>query len=110
MENALYRIVSYFQVFCRNTIIFEKFFGKGAFNDALDLTALEADLDDRIVQVREMATTPQLMQVLRDLCLVARAEDHISELETDALNRIATGLGVAREFVCQSLDSSLEPD
>ncbi|MCZ6458699.1 MAG: M48 family metallopeptidase [Gammaproteobacteria bacterium] len=90
--------------------IFEKFFGKGAFSDSLNLDALQSDLDDRIVQVREMASTPQAMQVLRDLCLVARAEGRISQVETDVLNNIADGLGVAREFVCQSLDSELEPD
>jgi uncharacterized tellurite resistance protein B-like protein len=50
------------------------------------------------------------MQVLRDLCLVARAEDRISQVETEVLERIAKGLGVAPEFVCQSLDSTLEPD
>lgn len=90
--------------------IFEKFFGKGAFSDSLNLDALQSDLDDRITQVREMASTPQAMQVLRDLCLVARAEGRISQVETDVLNEIADGLGVAREFVCQSLDSELEPD
>ncbi|MEE8078188.1 MAG: M48 family metallopeptidase [Pseudomonadales bacterium] len=91
-------------------VIFEKFFGKGAFSDSLNLDALQSDLDERIVQVREMASTPQAMQVLRDLCLVARAEGRISQVETDVLNEIADGLGVAREFVCQSLDSELEPD
>ncbi len=91
-------------------VIFEKFFGKGAFSDSLNLDALQSDLDDRIAQVREMASTPQAMQVLRDLCLVARAEGRISQVETDVLNEIADGLGVAREFVCQSLDSELEPD
>ena len=90
--------------------IFEKFFGKGAFSDSLNLDALQSDLDDRITQVREMASTPQAMQVLRDLCLVARAEGRISQVETDVLNEIADGLGVAREFVCQSLDSEFEPD
>lgn len=90
--------------------IFEKFFGKGAFSDSLNLDALADDLEDRVAQVREMASTPQAMQVLRDLCLVARSEGRISQVETDVLNEIADGLGVPREFVCQSLDSELELD
>lgn len=90
--------------------IFEKFFGKGAFSDSLNLDALADDLEDRIAQVREMASTPQAMQVLRDLCLVARSGGRISQVETDVLNEIADGLGVPREFVCQSLDSELELD
>lgn len=90
--------------------IFEKFFGKGAFSDSLNLDALADDLEDRVAQVREMASTPQAMQVLRDLCLVARSGGRISQVETDVLNEIADGLGVPREFVCQSLDSELELD
>jgi len=90
--------------------VFEKFFGNHAFNEELDLKKLEADLDDRISTVKEQASVPQAMQVVRDLCLVARAEGHISASEEAVLDRIADGLGVPREFVCQTMESELEPD
>ena len=90
--------------------VFEKFFGKGAFKDGLDLEALAADLDNRIAQVRETASTPQGLQVLRDLCLVARAEGHSSDAERAVLDHIADGLEVARGFVCHSMDAELDPD
>ncbi len=90
--------------------LFEKFFGNRAFKKDLDLKKLDVDLDARILAVKEQASVPQAMQVVRDLCLVARAGGHIHKLEEQVLNRVAEGLGVPREFICQSMDSDLEPD
>lgn len=90
--------------------VFEKFFGNHAFKEDLDLEKLETDLDDRIRMVREQASVPQAMQVVRDLCLVARAEGHVSRAEEAVLRRVADGLSVPGEFVCQSMESELEPD
>ena len=90
--------------------VFEKFFGDGALTEKIDLQALEADLDDRISQTKELATTPQTMQVLRDLCLVSRAEGHTTDIERTVLDRIASGLGIPSSFVCQSIDEDYDPD
>jgi tellurite resistance protein len=90
--------------------VFEKFFGNRAFKDDLDLEKLDADLDDRIAAVKEQASVPQAMQVVRDLCLVARAEGHIHPEEEAVLDRVAKGLNVPREFVCQAMESDLVPD
>ena len=90
--------------------VFQKFFGEGSFDDNLDLAALESDLDSRIKQVREIASTTQAMQVLRDLCIVSRAEGHTREPERAVLDRIADGLGVSRSFICQAMEGDLEPD
>ncbi len=90
--------------------LFEKFFGKGAFTDGLDLSALDRDLDERITTVKEQASLPQAMQVLRDLCLVARVEGEADDKEIEVLERVADGLGIARSFVVTSLESAVEPD
>jgi tellurite resistance protein len=90
--------------------IFEQFFGSGAFSDGLDLEALEASLDDRIEQVRAQVGAAQCMQVMRDLCLVARAEGHTTFQEREVLERIAAGLGLAGEFVDQAFCSEFDPD
>ena len=50
------------------------------------------------------------MQVLRDLCNVARAEGDSTALEIAVLEDIADRLDVAREFVLQSLDCDPELD
>ncbi len=90
--------------------IFEKFFGKGAFSEDLDLDALEADLDNRMKQVREAASAPQALQVMRDLCLVARAEGHSADAQRAVLDRIADGLAVSRGFICHNMDTTMELD
>lgn len=90
--------------------IFEKFFGNRAFKEDLDIGKLEASLNDRIRAVREQASVPQAMQVVRDLCLVARAGGHASPLEEAVLDRVAEGLDVPREFICQTMESDLTPD
>ena len=90
--------------------LFEKFFGKGAFSDGLDLDALDRDLEERIDAVKESASTPQAMQVVRDLCMVARAEGEASDEEIEVLERVAEGLGIAKSFVCTSLDADMTPD
>lgn len=90
--------------------VFESFFGKGSFVDSLDPERLEATLDERMEQVRKLASPPQAMQVLRDLCLVARANGHTSEAERGVLDRVAAGLAVATHFVSQAIEAELSPD
>lgn len=90
--------------------LFEKFFGERSFDEKLDLEALEADLDNRIGQVKERASHAQAMMVLRDLCLISRADGHQSGAERAVLDRIADGLGVGRDLVCQTMDGDVELD
>ncbi|MCR9278276.1 MAG: M48 family metalloprotease [Pseudomonadaceae bacterium] len=91
--------------------LFEQFFGQNTFDaDKLNLEALNAELAPRISAVRENASTPQAMQVVRDLCVIARAEDHTSDAERAVLDTIADGLEVPRAFICQAMDSDVEPD
>lgn len=90
--------------------VFEQFFGEGSFKKGLDVEALQADLDDRIEQARQKTSIPQRMQVLRDLCLVARAEAKTSAKAQAELSKIARGLQVPESIVEQSLECSLELD
>jgi tellurite resistance protein len=50
------------------------------------------------------------MQVVRDLCLVARASGYIHPDEHAVLDRVAVGLNVPTEFVCQIMESDPDPD
>jgi tellurite resistance protein len=90
--------------------IFEGFFSTGSFSESLDIGSLVASLPERIEQVKEAASTTQAMQVLRDLCVVARAEGHVKPAEREVLDAIARGLGISTKFVCQTMDSDLDPD
>ena len=94
----------------KEVAIFEGFFGEGAYSESLDVDGLVAGLAARIDQVKEEASPTQAMQVLHDLCIVARAEGQQGDAERRVLDEIATGLGVSTNFVCQTLDSDLDPD
>ena len=71
---------------------------------------MEEDLDDRIDRVKEVASGTQAMQVLQDLCIVARAEGHTMEPERGVLEDIATKLGFSTNFVTRILEVDLSPD
>lgn len=89
---------------------FEAFFGKGEFDKNLNIEQLKVTLDERIKTAKELASTPQLMQVMRDLCTMSRASGHTTEAERDVMNEIADKLGVPRSFICQALAQAVEPD
>ncbi len=90
--------------------VFEKFFGKGAYTDSLNLESIANDLHDRVEAVREAASVPQCMQVLRDLCIVANAEKEIHKAELDMLYSLARGLHIPTAFIDQTLNSDAELD
>ncbi|MCB1683798.1 MAG: M48 family metallopeptidase [Pseudomonadales bacterium] len=90
--------------------VFEKFFGRGSLKEGLDVATLEKSLPERMRQVRETASPSQAMQVLRDLCLLARAEGHTTSREREVLMRIADGLGLAEAIVDSTLCAEFEPD
>ena len=58
----------------------------------------------------ENASKPQRMQVLRDICNVARAEGECAESELAVLRDISDRLEIPREFVFQCLQCSAELD
>ena len=89
---------------------FDKFLGEGAFNDSLNLDKLVDSLDGRVKSVRDSASMPQRMQVLRDLCTVARAEGNSRPEELAVLRRIADGLSIPRSFVEQCQMPGIELD
>ena len=90
--------------------VFERFFGKDAFSKKLNLKRIQRGLDERISQTREQASHGQCLQVVRDLCLIARADNRVTPQERVVLIDIAGGLGVSKSFVEQTLESDSELD
>jgi hypothetical protein len=90
--------------------IFEDFFGKDAFSHKLDTDQLKAEVNDRIEQANDLTSVPQRMQIVRDLCLVCRADSHATAAERELLCEIATRLGVPPLFVEKTLDADPELD
>lgn len=83
--------------------VFEKFFGKHKYKETLNIENLTEELPKRAAQVKESASIPKRMQVLRDLCLVAKADGHVTDPEHKLLAEIATMLDVSKTFIEQSL-------
>ncbi len=90
--------------------IFEKFFGKYAFSDKLDVAKIKARLDDRVLEVKKKASQTQAMQVLRDICTIAKADGGVQASERKVLNHIAKLLDLPTSFVVQALDVAVELD
>ncbi len=90
--------------------VFEQFFGKASFSSKLDKEQLKAELEDRIEQALEITSIPQRMQIVRDLCLVCRADGRCSGKERQVLRDIAAALQVPSLFVDHTLESDTELD
>ncbi len=90
--------------------IFEKFFGQGEFSDNLDIERLVEDLANRADNARANTSILQRMQVLRDLCLVAKASGKITEAEKKVLEDIAGSIGIPPSFISQTITQQIEPD
>ncbi len=90
--------------------VFEKFFGKGEFREALDLERIVETLEDRIEGANEHASLTQRMQVMRDICVMSMADGGASDVERGVLNDIADRLGISRAFICQTLAQDCELD
>ena len=90
--------------------IFEKFFGQGEFSQNLDIDRIVKALPDRIETANQHASQAQRMQVMRDICLMSRADGATGGQERRVLNEIADALGISTAFICQTLDLDCELD
>ena len=88
----------------------EEFLEEGYALEKLDPQSLRELLPKRIDAVRDKASISQRMQVVRDLCLVARVEQPVAEAESRLLEDIAKGLELPADFVNQCLEASPELD
>lgn len=88
---------------------------KTFFNNDLDIDKLNAQrlkdiLPKRIASTRELVSHGQCMQVIRDLCLIARTDGVVVEPELSVLREIAKGLDIPYAFVLQCTEDALELD
>lgn len=89
---------------------FEQFFGKHSFKTSFDIKQIKDDLEERIDHARELASHAQCTQVVRDLCVIARADSRVAPEERNTLLRIAMKLDVGVPFVERCLESDPELD
>lgn len=87
----------------KEVAVFEKFFGERTFSEDLNLEKLASDLPERIEQTKALTTIAQRMQLVRDLCTIAKADKKAGAGEIKVIKSIARELEVAEHFVSQSM-------
>ncbi len=83
--------------------VFAKFFGKYAFSEKLHIEKIKDTLGRRAKELAEKASETQCMQVLHDMCLMARADGGVKPSERVVLDQVATMLGLPVAFIEQAL-------
>ncbi len=86
-----------------------RFFGPGHL-DNVSLESLKADLPTRLTAFRAAVPMLRRQQVLRDLCVVAKADRNVSEAERTLLFDLAKQSEVPLEFIEQCLAASARLD
>ncbi len=77
----------------------EGLLGPGSIPPELKPEILRADLPDRIAAMNRVVPPLRRAQVIRDLCVIARADGRVDEAERRLLFEIATAVGVDRHLV-----------
>jgi len=90
--------------------VLKEFMGEDFSTGALNIDKLLETLPKRINSVREKASLTQRMQLVRDLCVVARADGEMTDNELMVLYSIADGLDVPRSLLMHVLDGNHELD
>ena len=90
--------------------VFEKFFGPRTFSTDLDIDQIIASLPSRVSPVLANTTIAQRMQIIRDLCTVARADKVVKPEEIKVIESIAAQLEVPEHFVSQAVELEIELD
>jgi hypothetical protein len=83
----------------------ERLLGPGALPHELKPAVIVADLFRRIAQVRASVPLLRRAQVLRDLCVIARADGYVSAAEIEVVRDTAVRVEVDLELVSCVLDS-----
>jgi Zn-dependent protease with chaperone function len=89
---------------------FEKFFGQGSFSKQLDVQAIKREIPHRISEAKARVRVARRVQVMRDLCLIARADGHAGSAEIEVMHGLARDLDIPLAVIDRALHGSLDPD
>jgi hypothetical protein len=88
----------------------EKLLGPGSVPSNSNRKALEDDLPNRIARVKDVVPVLRRAQVVRDLCVIARADGRADPAELRVLVEISDAIGVAHELVTCTAAAATELD
>lgn len=84
--------------------------GEGTVHDRLSVDALREDLPSRISALKSSVGPARRQQVVRDICVVARADGHVTSSEREVIEEICVALEISPAFVERMFGSELELD
>jgi len=90
--------------------VLERFLGPGSVSRTVNADAIRRDLDRRAAAMNAEVHAGRRGQVIRDLCLVAKADGRIPDSERTVLLDLATRVGVDAMLVDQALGHRAQLD
>ena len=78
----------------KEVIVFEEFFGKDSFKESLNVDKLIDSLERRAETVKQLASFAQRNQLIRDLVIMAKADNKVSARERQVIVNIANDIGL----------------
>jgi len=91
-------------------MVFEEFFGKYSFKENLNVDKLINSLSSRAQTVKELASFAQRNQLIRDLMLMARADNKVSTKERQVIVGIANKIDLNSNDIEMALEKEYELD
>lgn len=88
----------------------EQLLGPGSIPFTIKPEVIRQDLPQRIAYVKEVVPTLRRAQVIRDLCVISRADRRVSEAELQIIFEIADAVGVERSLVTCNTTGKPEHD
>jgi uncharacterized tellurite resistance protein B-like protein len=94
----------------REIAAFNCLFGEATFGDHLNIDKLEERLDIRIEDASAVVPLARRIHVIRDLCLIARADGRVTKKERDFVHQIGRKLELSPTIIEHSFDRDVELD
>jgi hypothetical protein len=88
----------------------ERLLGPGSLPAEIKPAVMRNDLERRIARVNEVVPVLRRAQIVRDLCVIARADQHLDQAEQSILYEIAAAVGVDASLVACSTSGPADLD
>lgn len=89
---------------------FDNLFGEGSYRDTLDLKRLEERLEERIKDANESVPLARRIHIIRDLCVIAVADDGVNQQEREYIFEVGRKLELDPEVIEHHLKRDVELD
>ena len=90
--------------------VFEEFFGKYSFKESLNVDKLIDSLQSRAETVKKLASFAQRNQLIRDLVIMAKADNKVTAKEREVVVNIAKEIGLDSNHVEVAYEKEYELD